>query len=73
MAISRKGKKKKNKDHYDWPGLSDIAGGGGSWLMLNADIQCTLEGIDEAQMGREKCCSYFSYLTLLYEFNFIRL
>lgn len=61
MAISRKGKK---NDCYDWTGLSDIAVGGGSWLMLNADIQCTLEGIDEAQMGREKCCFFLYCLTV---------
>ena len=69
MAIARKGKKKKKKDRYDWAGLFEVAGGGGSWLMLNGDIQCILEGIAEAQMGREKCCLYFFILP--YSMNLI--
>lgn len=65
----QKGEKKKKKDRYDWAGLFEVAGGGGSWLMLNGDIQCILEGIDEAQMGREKCCLYFFILP--YSMNLI--
>lgn len=54
-------------------GRFEVAGGGGSWLLLNGDIQCTLERIDGAQMGRERSVAYIFYLALQYEFNFIKL
>lgn len=71
MAIARRGKKKIVMIEAGlFEGLREA---GGSWLMLNGDIQCTLEGIDEAQMGREKVLLIFFYLALQYEFNFIKL
>lgn len=41
-------------------GRVGISATGVVWLMHNADVQCTLEGREEAQMGRENIMYKFS-------------
>ena len=42
--------KRREIELYGWVGIS---ASGVVWLMHNADVQCTVKGREEAQMGRE--------------------